>query len=323
MFWLVYRKQDFNTIWDTLCNDVDYKWVIISMLLGVLSHICRSQRWLIALEPLGEKPKKSNTFMTVLIGYFMNLLLPRMGELARCVVLSKYEKIPTAKLLGTVVSERIIDVIVLGVITVFVVIADFGHFMEFGNNNPEVVENIKSIITSPLLWIVAVLAIVGFVFYIKWSAKKGRSNKIIDLLKGFADGIKSILAMKRYKAYIGYSFCIWILYYLMFYLIFFCFDFTKNLGPLAGLTTFVLSSFAMLAPVQGGIGAWHFMAEQGLSLYGIGSTEAKTFALLAHANSQVVVILLGAISLILIPILNRNYKPKSSSEQETETENVK
>jgi uncharacterized membrane protein YbhN (UPF0104 family) len=124
LFWLVYRGQDFGNIWHTLRFEVDYRWVALSVFLGILSHISRSMRWLIALEPLGEKPRKSNTFIAVIMGYFMNLLLPRMGEVARCVVLNRYEKISLPKLLGTVITERIVDVVVLFLFTAVVVLFD-------------------------------------------------------------------------------------------------------------------------------------------------------------------------------------------------------
>ncbi len=313
LFWLVYRGQDFSNIWYTLKNKVDYSWVFVAMVLGILSHISRSLRWMIALEPLGEHPRKVNSFIAVIISYFMNLLLPRMGEVARCVVLSKYEKIAFPKLLGTVLTERIMDLIMLMLMTMIVLIADFDRFVAFGQQNPMIVEKIKMLFTSPYLWMALVLFVAGFFVYLKWSQRKGGTNKIFNLFRGFVDGIKSVRSIKRYKAYIAHSVFIWLLYYLMLYSIFFSFDFTRDLGPLAGLTTFVLSSFAMVAPVQGGIGAWHFMAEKGLGLYGIESADAKIFALLAHTNTQLIIIILGVVSIILLPILNRNYHPRKQS----------
>lgn len=316
MFWLVYREQDFKAIWYTLSNRVNYTWVFVAIGLGILSHISRALRWKIALEPLGVRPKNNNTFMAVIMSYFMNLLLPRMGEVARCVVLSRYEKISFSKLLGTVVTERIVDMIVLLLITVVVFIADFGRFVEFGQQNPLIVEKITMLITSPLLWGILLIMIGVFIWYLRWSSRKGRTNKVLDLIRGFGDGIRSVGAMKRYKAYIAHSLFIWLMYYLMLYAIFFCFDFTRGLNPLAGLTTFVLSSFAMIAPVQGGIGAWHFMAEKGLALYGVESANGKIFALLAHTNTQLIVIVLGVLSIILLPIVNRNYRPAGSDDSE-------
>ena len=113
LFWLVYKDQDINRIKSILSNEVNYFWIVVSVFLGLLSHISRSIRWNLIIEPLGHKPRLLNTFLSVMIGYLMNLALPRMGEISKCGVLSRYEKIPFTKLIGTVVLERLIDVLVL------------------------------------------------------------------------------------------------------------------------------------------------------------------------------------------------------------------
>ncbi|MBP7506749.1 MAG: flippase-like domain-containing protein [Prolixibacteraceae bacterium] len=310
LFWLVYRDQDFNKIFSTLKNDVNYFWVILSLFLGLLSHISRTLRWKIALEPLGEKPRTINTFITVMAAYFMNLLLPRMGEFIRCGLLSKYEKIPFPKLFGTVITERIVDVIMLFILFLIVGILEFDVLVNFGKQNPEVIENAISIIKSPLLWIGLVLLISGIIIYFKLRKKRSGENQIEKIIAEFIEGIKSVITMKRYKEYIAHTIFIWLMYFLMLYCVFFSLDFTKHLGPEAGLTTFVMGTLAMLAPVQAGIGAWHFMVEKSLLLYGVESMNGKIFALLAHTSTNALIILLGVICIIILPIVNRNYNPK-------------
>jgi uncharacterized protein (TIRG00374 family) len=310
MFWLVYRDQDFSQYWYRLKNEVNYAWIILALFLGLLSHISRTLRWQIALEPLGEKPKTSNTFMAVMIAYFMNLVLPRMGEFVRCGLLSKYEKIPFAKLFGTVVTERIADMIVLLFLTLLMVILNFSTVVDFGRQNPEVMEKINSLVTSPILWGGLAIAVIGVLLFLKFSKKVSNKNKIQEILNGFIEGIKSVFAMKRYKAYIAHSILIWVLYYLMFYVTFFSLNITKDLGPLAALTTFVMASFGMLAPSQGGIGAWHFMAATTLGLFGVDFSDGKFFAFLSHTSTNALIIILGAICLIILPIVNRKYDPK-------------
>lgn len=318
LFWLVYRGQDFTQIWETLKNDVNYWWVALALFLGLLSHISRTLRWKIALEPLGEKPRTTNTFIAVMVSYFMNLLLPRMGEFVRCALLSKYERIPFPKLFGTVVTERLVDMLVLMGLAFTVVLLEMGKVIGFANQNPEIVANLKKIATSPYLWIAAVAGITAFVLYMRHSKRKGVKNKIEELLDGFIEGIKSILKMKRYKAYIFHSLFIWLMYFLMLYAMFFSFDFTRNLGPVAALTTFVFSSFGMVAPVQGGIGAWHFMAEKALELYGVEATNGKIFALLAHSAPNIMIIILGVLCIIALPIINRNYLVSKPSPEVTD-----
>jgi glycosyltransferase 2 family protein len=314
LFWLVYRDQDFSQYWYRLKNEVNYYWVALALFLGLLSHISRTLRWKIALEPLGEKPKTSNTFITVMVAYFMNLLLPRMGEFVRCGLLSKYEKIPFSKLFGTVVTERIVDMIMLLIITLLMLIFNFEKVVDFGHQNPEVIQNIMVLLTSPFLWGGLILIIASGFLFLKYTKKKGGKNKIKEVMYGFIAGIKSVLSMKRYKAYIAHSIFIWLMYYLMLYAIFFSLNFTKDLGPLAALTTFVMASFGMVAPSQGGIGAWHFMAATALGLFGVGMTDGKFFAFLAHTSTNSLIIILGAICLILLPVVNRNYNPKSKAE---------
>lgn len=315
LFWLVYRDQDFAQIWDSLKHDVKYNWVILSLFFGLLSHISRTLRWKIALEPLGEKPRTINSFFTVMIGYFMNLLLPRMGEFVRCGMLSKYEKIKFSKLIGTVVSERIIDLVMSVIVFCLVLILQFNKIIEFGQNNPQVVKNVKNLLFSPYLWGALLVAIVAVLYYFHLSKKKGKKNKIEAIINDFAQGIKSILKMKRYKAYIAHTLFIWLMYFLMLWVVFYSFDFTSNLGPIEGLTTFIMATFGMVAPVQGGIGAWHFMVEKTLGVYGVASANGKLFALLAHSSMNIMVVILGVICLILIPIINRNYHPKVNEDE--------
>jgi len=314
LFWLVYRDQDFTHIFKVLKNDVNYWWVALSMLLGLLSHISRTLRWKIALEPLGEKPKTSNTFITIMAAYFMNLLLPRMGEFVRCGLLSKYEKIPFSKLFGTVITERIVDVIMLFVLLLLTAIVEMDMLVAFGEQNPEIISKIKTILLSPLLWGVAIAGIAGLIIYLRFSSKKGGQNKIIGFFNDFIQGIKSILSMKRYKAYIAHTFFIWLMYFLMLYIYFFSLGFTSHLSPQAALTTFTMTSFSMVAPVQGGIGAWHFMAEKALSLYGVESADGKLFALLAHSSTNIFIIIVGAVCLIVLPMINKGYSPKNNSQ---------
>lgn len=314
LFWLVYRDQDFSKIWNTLTHEVDYRWIILSLVFGLLSHVSRTLRWKIALEPLGEKPRTINAFITVMLAYFMNLLLPRMGEFVRCGMLSKYEKIAFSKLFGTVITERIIDVIMLGLAFAAVLGLEMDKIIDFGKENPQVVANVKGILQSPYLWSGLIAAIVAVFYYLRLSKKKGGKNKLEEVIQDFAQGIKSILAMKRYKAYIAHTVFIWFMYFMMLWMVFFSLDFTRDLGPIAALTTFVMASFGMVAPVQGGIGAWHFMAEKTLGLYGIESANGKLFALLAHSSMNAMVIVCGVICIIIIPIVNRNYNPNRKKE---------
>jgi len=301
---MVYKDQDFNRIKSILTNDVNYFWIVASLFLGLLSHVSRTIRWNLLIEPLGRKPRILNTFLAVMVGYLMNLALPRMGEISRCGVIARYEKISFTKLVGTVVTERLIDVLMLLILLVIVVLTQFGQVLEFLNNNPEVNEKLQKVFFSPIL-------IGGLVFFLAvlWISRhkireSSLTKKVMGFVGQFVEGFRSIGKMKKKGSFIFHSVFIWVMYYLMMYLIFFSFGFTSHLGPLAGLTVFVLGSFGMVAPVQGGIGAWHFMVIEGLALYGVDKADGKVFALLAHGTSTLMLIVLGLIGVIALPFVN-------------------
>ncbi|MGE5393465.1 MAG: lysylphosphatidylglycerol synthase transmembrane domain-containing protein [Candidatus Saccharibacteria bacterium] len=315
IFWLVYKDQDIHRIKSVLTNEVNYFWIILSVFLGLLSHISRTIRWNLMIEPLDHKPRTLNTFLSVLIGYLMNLALPRMGEISRCGVLSRYEKIPFTKLIGTVVLERIIDMLVLLLLLLIVVITQFGKVVEFLNNNPEVKDKLGKILHSPVLFIGLAL-LFGLIWIARHKIKgSGLAKKITDLLNQFIEGFKSIREIKNKGAFIFHSLLIWVLYYLMLYCVFFSFEFTAHLSPLAGLTIFVLGSFGMVAPVQGGIGAWHFMVIEGLALYGIDKADGKIFALVAHGSTTLMLIVFGLVALLVLPFVNERNLQKEQVRQ--------
>ncbi len=304
IFWLVYKDQDFKRVKSILTNDVNYFWIVLSLFLGLLSHFSRTMRWNLMIEPLGHKPRLLNTFLAVMVGYLMNLVLPRMGEISRCGVLARYEKIPFTKLIGTVVLERLIDVLMLLILLMIVVITQFGKVLEFLQNNPEVNEKLQKVIYSPIL--IGVILIILLVLWLSRHKIRESSlrKKAMGFVGQFIEGFRSILKMKKKGAFIFHSVFIWLMYYLMTYLVFFSFGFTSHLPPLAGLTVFVLGSFGMVAPVQGGIGAWHFMVIEGLALYGVDKADGKVFALLAHGTSTIMLVVLGLIGLLILPFVN-------------------
>ncbi|MFV0555089.1 MAG: lysylphosphatidylglycerol synthase transmembrane domain-containing protein [Mangrovibacterium sp.] len=305
LFWLVYRGQDIDQMKQVLQNDVDYKWVWFSLVLGLLSHVSRSLRWSMLIEPLGKKPRFINSFLSVMVGYLLNLALPRMGEISRCTALSKYEKISFSKLIGTVVIERTIDVIFMLLFSAFVVLVQFNQVLQFLHNNPEVQEKIQNFSISPLGIGITLAVVLAAVWCYRKFSKGKFTNKIKTLFQNFVEGLKSIQNMKNKWLFLLHSFFIWIMYFLMLYVMFFAFDFTSHLSWLVGLTVFVFGSYGMVAPVQGGIGAWHFMVIQALIIYGISKEDSLIFAFLTHGSMNAMIIIVGLISLLVLPLVNR------------------
>jgi len=305
IFWLIYKDQDIERIKSVLKNEVNYFWVFVSLLIGLVSHISRTLRWGLMIEPIGHKPRFINTFLAVMVGYLMNMALPRMGEISRCGVLSRYEKISFTKLFGTVVAERLLDVLALLILLFIVIISQFGQMLSFVQKNPQINEKLTAAIHSPLLLGMLILVVVAIYFLRNTFKQSSIYKRIVSILQNFKEGFISIKNIKRKGWFWFHSVFIWFCYYLMLYVTFFAFDFTRDLNPIAGLTTFVLASFGMVAPVQGGIGAWHFMAIEALSLYGVTNENGVIFAFVAHSTSTIMIIIIGLISLLVLPFINR------------------
>lgn len=311
LFWLVYRDQDWNELMTVLKEDVNYTWVGVACVMGIASHVSRALRWQLLTTSMGYKIRFWNSFMGVMIGYFANLAIPRMGEFTRCGVVNKYEKVPFPNLLGTVVTERVIDMLILLVLTLVVVITQFKQVGIFLDNNPEIKANVEHLFRSSwMLLIVGLLCVMVFLLW-KFFLKKRLQGRIRSFLSGLKDGLLAVKAVRNRWLFIFHSLFIWLMYFLMFYVCFFCFDFSSHLGILVALTCFVLGSYGMVAPVQGGVGAWHFMVIASLLIYLPHTPEmqemAKIFALLTHSSMTLLYIIVGVVCVIVLPLYNRDF----------------
>ncbi len=301
LFWLVYRKQDFGTI-KTAVLGAKFQWLFLSMILGLSSHYSRAVRWNLLLQPLGYKARKKTLFFGVMIMYLTNYAIPRSGEIARCGVVNRYEKIPFSSVLGTVFTERIIDMIMLLLLFIIVVITQFSVLTDFLQNNPDAQANIQKLTGSAWIIGVVIALFVVFSLLIYVFRKKIRETKLYKkfqkLIEDFVAGIKSVLTLEKKWQFIGHTLYIWAMYFVMIYVVFFAFDFTSHLSPIAGLTIFVLSSFGIVIPSPGGIGTWHFIAIETLFVYGVSKADGRAFAFAAHESQMLMLIIVGLIALI-------------------------
>lgn len=310
LFWWVYRDQDWTETFNALKKDVNYTWIWVGIVLGILSHIARALRWQQLTDSMEYKMSLTNSFMGVMVGYFANMLIPRAGEVARCGVVAKYENIPTSKLLGNVIAERAIDMIILLAMTIVTVIWQLPIFVRFFNKNIAVGENLTDkgdyMIKMGIIGLIGLIIVASLIFVL-------RKTKLVSRIKPFINGLKEgIMTIKKVKniwLFVFYSIFIWVMYFLMLYVAFFCFDFSSNLGIGVALTAFVTSCYGMVAPVQGGIGAWHFMVIASMMLYLPDTPEmqanARTFAFLTHGSMTMLYIVLGALCLATMPLYNR------------------
>ena len=250
-----------------------------------------------------------------MIGYLVNTAVPRAGEFARCGVLSRKEKIPFNALFGTVISERIFDLITLLVIILMVIvfqIQSLGGFIEknFGPFFEKVFSNITSILIFGAIVIGTLLAIY---FLVKLFKERIKNLPFYDKIRGFVDGlldgIKTIGKMKQKWLFLFYTFMIWLFYALMVYVPVFMLPETSNLDFVDALTILAIGSLGIVAPVPGGIGAYHFIVKAVLvEIYGIGGNAAGSFAALTHAGQTILNVLVGALSYFYIGVLSRKEK---------------
>jgi uncharacterized membrane protein YbhN (UPF0104 family) len=282
--------------------------------MGIASHVSRAMRWQLVTASMGYHIGLGNSFMGVMIGYFANLAIPRIGEFTRCGVVSRYEKVPFSNLLGTVVAERLVDMLILLLLTLVVVVTQFKQVGIFLDNNPEVRDNLVSLLHSGWFLLFVGVAVVCLFFLWKFYLKNKLAGRLRHFLIGMKEGLLAIKNIKQKGLFIAHSLFIWLMYYLMLYVSCFCFEFTSHLTPLVGLTIFVLSSYGMVAPVQGGVGAWHFMVIAALMIYlpQVPNIESlsKAFALLTHSCMTLLYIFVGVICVIVLPIYNRDFSKK-------------
>jgi len=314
LFWLQYKHLDWNSIKNGLI-ETNYFWILVSVLLGLLSHLSRAIRWKMLIKPLGYDPKVSNIFLSVMVLYFTNLIIPRGGEVARCTILSKYEKIPASKLVGTMIVERIADTLTMMGLAVIIFIINIGVLQEFFRLHPEFGVNLAKLLslTNIILGIIVVVLIVVIFFLLNPFKNSKFSDKINKIKREFKEGVKSILMLENKWYFIGHTLFIFLMWLLMLFVIFLAFPPTSHLSIWIAMFTFMMSGLAMLAPVQGGIGAWHFMVIESLFLFGISRPDGLIFALIAHSFTSLIYLIWGSIALIIFPVLNRNYKPKHHS----------
>ncbi|NLT03995.1 MAG: flippase-like domain-containing protein [Bacteroidales bacterium] len=293
LFWLVYKDMDFGQLAAVFKQGLHAGWLLAAILLSVFSNILRGLRWRQLLEPISADSRRKTTILAVFVSYAVNLIFPRAGEVARCGIITKHDGVSFSRTLGTVVTERLFDAVCLLVIAILAILLQLGFFTDFFTTNPESLQRFRNLASSPYLWIGLPLLVV-LALLLRSSLKQTRFYERTKafLLKMF-EGMKTIATLKQPFLFVGYTLAIWLVYFLMFYVGRFFFPFEIPLGVLPMLSAFVMGSLGVLAPVQGGIGAYHFMVIYTFTFYGINEPEAAIFALVVHGVQTVQSLLLG------------------------------
>lgn len=319
LLYLVFRKINLYSLIEEL-RSIQYFWLFLVVIAGLLSHAFRAMRWNLMIQSLGYQTNTLRTFYAVLIGYLANLAIPRLGEVTRCGMLSKSQKIPVQSLIGTVISERVFDMIVLIVITFMVIIfqlrllGDFVNTYIFSPMANGMEHHQTEVFISLAVLFVAVLSLVLFFrIIIRFLEQFGFYHKMKKLGLGFMEGMMTIRRMERKAWFLFYTVLIWSCYFLMTYLCFFALSSTSGLGIAEGLTVLSIGSFGIVAPVPGGIGAYHFIVKAILfELYRIDATSAASYATISHFTQTILIIIGGGIAyFLMLPHLKSGNREKN------------
>ena len=304
LFYYAIGSQDTSSIWLEIRN-ANKKWILIAIVCGILSHLARALRWNLLLEPLGYSASVAASFHAVILGYLVNMALPRVGEVTRPAVLSRLENIPFNKLMGTVVIERIVDLLITILIAIGIFIIQFGLISDFCMNLYSQM-NSNSLLISAL--VATILIGMGIVAFIKreWFYQLPILTKLKGFVEGLVEGFKTIFNLKRKSQFITYSLFIWVMYFCMPICIFYALAGTAHLGASAGLTVLLFGTAAMIIPVPGGIGTFEFLVPKALDLYQITGSIASSYTLITHALQFLVIIGVGAFSIAYFVI--KTYK---------------
>lgn len=303
-----------------LGNDManaDYFWIAMVVLAFLLSNVSRALRWKMLLDPLKEKQadaspgvKWQNALMGVLVGYVVNLVIPRAGEVAKCGVISQYEKVSLDKVLGTAVLDRVLDVVMLAAIMLLTLALQYDLLWGYLSTQVFDADGAGGFTVPLWLWVmggVGGLVLILMLVFRRRLMALGAVQKLLGLIQGFVEGLRSIQSLRNPVAFIGHTVFIWLMYYLMLYLAFFSFAPTAHLSAEAGLLVFVFGALGIVIPSPGGIGSYQYLVSTALrEFYAIEGADALSFANIAFAAPFLCNIVFGVLAFVLLPIINRD-----------------
>ena len=296
LLWFSFRNIDLSQLWTDI-KSAKYSWMLLSLACLAISLYFRALRWNIQIEALGYKTRASSTYGAVLIAYLANCIFPRLGEVVRCSVLKRKENIPFDKTLGSVISERIIDLLVLFTLAFLVIVFQWKLLGSLITS--WMMPLVNKLINNVLLGIIVI--VVGIVFIVFLIKLIKRNKKIASLWHGFIDGIKSVITMKHKWRFVLYTLGVWGFYVIMTWLPFYMLPETSNLGVVEAITLLGIATLGFVAPVPGGIGTYHFIAITLLSgFYGISEQVAGSFAAINHGSQMIFYLITGILAYVVM-----------------------
>ena len=292
LYWM-YRGEDFMRLRHVLLEEMDWTWMLLSFPFGILAQLFRGWRWKQTLEPIDEHPRTSTSIYAIFLSYAVSLIIPRLGEFTRCGVLKRFDGCSFSKALGTVVTERAIDTLLMGTVaglTLLFQLSVFGTFFtQTGTSLDTILERFS--LTGYLVTAVCAVAILILLHILFQSLNI--YSKVKATASGIWQGVISLKDVKNLPLFIFFTLGIWVSYFLHYYMTFFCFEATSHLGLACALVTFVVGSIAVIVPTPNGAGPWHFAVKTMLILYGVVDEYALYFVLIVHTVQTMLVVALG------------------------------
>ncbi len=321
LLFFAFRGVAMDELGSTL-REANFWWIGLSLFFAFISFFFRARRWVLLIEPLGFKPSFKNTYHSVMVGYLFNFALPRLGEVTRCVTLGKREKIPVDSLFGTVIAERVIDLMMLFLIMLILLVSwmeKFGAFFSQQVFDPLRQKMMDSFGGTAVFWLliagsIAVIILLLYLFR-KQLVRFVFIRKISNIIRGVFDGLKTIYKMKRKWEFVLHSVLIWFFYIMMTWMVVFSLEETSGLTFIDGMFLLVIGALGMSAPVTAGFGAFHWITSRGLVfVYGLSLEQGGAYAILAHESNSILTIMLGAISYLLLMLTRKKNSHKQPAD---------
>ena len=321
MAWSLTRQVEWPVVLDVLGRGIAWHWVFISVVLALLSHIVRGIRWRLQLRALGINPSVHDMSVAVFGNYGLNLALPRVGEVWRCSYIAHRYRVPFTTTLGTMVSERMVDMLVAGSMTLAAFVHEREHFAAFLSGS-DFGQRVLHLLASPWLWCVTVAVVLALLLVARRFRHTQAVGGVVGMVRNVWAGIVGLKDVARPWEYLLWSVLLWLCYYLNSYTCCFFFGFTEHLDAWAGLSIFVMGSLSLVLPVQGGLGPWHYAVGTALLCYGIGSNltdpQVQAFIWTSWSLEQGFVLLLGLYAMAYIgSSKSRRKNPKTKTQNTT------
>jgi uncharacterized protein (TIRG00374 family) len=314
LLWLTLRKSNWQEIKDNIAG-TNFLFLIPATVFLLFAHFFRAVRWKIMIEPLGYKPSVQNTFLSVLIGYWANLAFPRLGEVLKCTVLARYEKVPADKLVGTIVAERAFDFVTLLIVLGITIIVQYDIVGTYTMDEFKKIFQSRTGHISYTRILGAIIFVVAVFYLISFLLKKYSHHSFIQkarlVLVGVWSGLTSVKKIKNKRWFIIHSVTIWLFYLLSTYTGFFAMPGMREYGIKVALSVLTFGAIGMIVPSPGGIGSYQYAVQQVLLVYGVSAEKGLSLGILIWFCQTAILLIFGTLSFVLLPVLNKKPNEKT------------